>query len=196
MGGKVMAEPTEEVAMPEITLPEVRLPDVRLPEGLREMNRKDIQSALNDKLPKKIELPDVDLSKVDLSKIEIPKAVEERLPKAVEERLPNRNRTSPFLPLVAFAAVMAGIAAAWWLITSPTAATRVRDTADRTWRKVTGQATDLVRYDDDNDLGSLLPNPDQTRPGTESETWPDTFSELGESVRADTSTTTDRPSGV
>jgi hypothetical protein len=187
--------------MPEITLPEVRLPEVRLPEGLREMNRKDIQSTLNEKLPKKIELPDVDLSKIDLSKIdlskvELPKAVEERLPKAVEERLPNRRRTSPVLPLMAFAAVMAAIAAAWWLITSPTAATRVREGADRTWRKVTGQPTDLVRYDDDNDLGSLLPNPDQTRPSAESEAWPDTFSELGTSVSADTASTTDRPSGV
>ncbi|HEY7132974.1 MAG TPA: hypothetical protein VH440_12020 [Candidatus Limnocylindrales bacterium] len=192
--------------MPEITLPEVRLPDVRLPEGLREMNRKDIQNALNERMPKKIELPDVDLSKVeapkidlskiDLSKVELPKAVEERLPKAVEERLPNRSRTNPFLPLAAFAAVMAAIAAAWWLITSPTAATRVRETADRTWRKVTGQQTDVVRYDDDDDLRSLLPNPDQTRPATEQETWPDTFSELGESVRADTASTTDEPTGV
>jgi hypothetical protein len=182
--------------MPEITLPEVRLPEVKLPEGLREMNRRDIQSALNDRMPKKIELPDVDLSKIDLSKVELPKAVEERLPKVVEERLPNRRRTNPVLPLVAFAAVMAAIAAAWWLITSPTATARVRETADRTWRKVTGQSTDLMRYDDDNDLGSLLPNPDQTRPSTESETWPETFSELGDAVSADTTSTTDQPSGV
>jgi hypothetical protein len=198
--GKVGGDTDEEVAMPEITLPEVRLPDVKLPEGLREMNRKDIQNALNDRMPKKIDLPDVDLSKIDmskidLSKVELPKAVEDRLPKAVEARLPNR-RSNPFLPLAAFAAVMAGIAAAWWLITSPTAATRVRETADRTWRKVTGQQTDMVRYDDDDDLRSLLPNPDQTRPSTEQETWPDTFSELGESVSADTASTTDEPTGV
>ena len=82
--------------MPDITLPEVKLPDVKLPEGLRDMNRHDIQAALNDRMPKKVEMPDVDLSKVDLPKVDLAKAqksVERRLkdvdlPKAVEDRLP------------------------------------------------------------------------------------------------------------
>jgi hypothetical protein len=186
--------------MPEITLPEVKLPDVKLPDGLRDMNRRDIQAALQERVPRKVDLPDVDLSKVDLSKVELSKSVERRLrdvdlPKAVEDRLPGRRRTNPILPIAAMLAVGAAIAAAWWLITSPTAAVRVRDTADRTWRKVTGQSMDVIRYDDDDDLASLLPNPSVGRPTGEEEAWPDTFAELGESVTADTATTTDRPLG-
>jgi hypothetical protein len=182
--------------MPDISMPEVHLPDLKLPEGLRDINRRDIQNAINDRMPKKIEMPDVDLSKVEL-----PKAVEDRLkqvekkldsidlskvelPKAVQDRLPGRRRRNPILPLAAILAVGSAFAAAWWLITSPTATIRVRETADRMWRKVTGQETDLVRYDQDEDLGSLLPDPNQTRPSIEAETWPDTFSDLGETVRA------------
>ena len=182
--------------MPDISMPEVHLPDIKLPEGLRDINRRDIQNAINDRMPKKIEMPDVDLSKVEL-----PKAVEDRLkqvekkldsidlskvelPKAVQDRLPGRRRSNPILPLAAILAVGSAFAAAWWLITSPTATTRVRETADRMWRKVTGQETDLVRYDQEEDLGSLLPDPNQTRPSIEAETWPDTFSDLGENVRA------------
>src|SRR6185436_10023699 len=157
--------------MPDISMPEVHLPDIKLPEGLRDINRRDIQNAINDRMPKKIEMPDVDLSKVEL-------------PKAVEDRLPGRRRSNPILPLAAILAVGSAFAAAWWLITSPTATTRVRETADRMWRKVSGQETDLVRYDQEEDLGSLLPDPNQTRPSIEAETWPDTFSDLGENVRA------------
>ena len=56
--------------MPEITLPEVKLPDVKLPDGLREMNRHDIQAAFSERIPKKADMPDIDLSKVDLPKID------------------------------------------------------------------------------------------------------------------------------
>jgi hypothetical protein len=182
--------------MPDISLPDVHLPDLKLPDGLRDINRRDIQSAINDRMPKRIDMPDVDLSKVEL-----PKAVEDRLKqvekrldsidlskvdvrKAVEARMPGRKRSNPILPLAAVLAVGSAIAAAWWLITSPTAADRVRIGADRMWRKVTGQATDVVRYDQEDDLGSLLPNPNQTRPAVEAETWPDSYSELGETVSA------------
>src|SRR4029079_18456992 len=89
-----------DTPMPDITLPEVKLPDVKLPEGLREMNRHDIQAAFNDRKPKKGEMPDVDLSKVDLPKVDLAKAqksVERRLkdvdlPKAVEDPLPGCRR--------------------------------------------------------------------------------------------------------
>ena len=96
--------------MPDISLPDVHLPDIKLPDGLRDMNRRDIQSAINDRMPRKIEMPDVDLSKVEL-----PKAVDDRLktlekrldsidlskvplPKVVEDRLPRKRRSNPFLP--------------------------------------------------------------------------------------------------
>ncbi len=189
--------------MPDISLPEIHLPDIKLPEGLRDMNRHDIQNAIGDRLPKKLEMPDVDLSKVEL-----PKAVEARLsqiekainkidlPKAVEDRLPGRKRTNPILPVAAFVAVSSMIAAAWWLITSPDAATKVRETADRIRAKVTGAETGMVRYDDDADLGSLLPDPAQNRPSAEAETWPDTFADLGETVAAGNGSTTERPASV
>jgi hypothetical protein len=197
--------------MPDITLPEVKLPDIKLPDGLRDMNRKDIQNALNDRLPKKVEMPDVDLSRV-----EIPKAVDDRLKrvekwvdsidlsktaagKAVDERIHPR-RANPLLPIAALIAVLSAMAAAVWLITSPTAATRVRETADRTWRKVTGQQTDLIVRDDDGDLASLLDASSDTG-STDASVWPDSASgtrELGGSPIADMSGTSEvgRPSGV
>jgi len=193
--------------MPDISLPEIHLPDVKLPEGLRDMNRQDIQSAINDRVPKKIELPDIDLSKVkmpdidtskidpskiDFSKIELPKAVESRLP---------RRRTNPLLPLAAVAAIGAMFAAAWWLITSPTASLRVRTAVDRARLRLTGQPTDMVRYDEDRNLGSLLPD-DQAHPAKRSasadETWPDTYRDIGDQIATGNGVpgSIEQPSGV
>lgn len=190
--------------MPDFSLPEIHLPDIKLPEGLRDMNRHDIQSAISDRIPKKVEMPDVDLSKVDL-----PKAIEDRLnqveraisridlPKAVEDRMPGRKkRSNPILPVAAVLAVGSMFAAAWWLITSPTASLKVRETADRVKARIAGRETGLQRFDDDSDLGSLLPNPDQTRPAVENDTWPDTFADLGETVSAGNGTSTEHPAGV
>ena len=180
--------------MPDLSLPEIHLPDIHLPEGLRDMNRHDIQAAIGDRMPsmpKKLEMPDI-----DLSKIELPKAVEERLnrvekaiskldlPKAVEDRLPGRKRSNPILPIAALLAVGSMFVAAWYLITSPTASLKVRETADRVKARVSGRKTDLTRFDDDADLGALLPDPNQTRPAAEGETWPDTLADLGETVSA------------
>jgi hypothetical protein len=189
--------------MPDISLPEIHLPDIKMPEGLRDMNRRDVQNAIGDRLPKKSDMPEIDLSKVEL-----PKAVEARLsqiekaisnvdvPKAVQDRMPGRKRTNPILPVAALLAVGSMIAAAWWLITSPDAAMKVKDTAYRVRAKITGEEILPVRYDDDGDLGSLLPDPDQTRPSAESDTWPDTFSDLGDTVATGNGSTTDRPAGV
>lgn len=184
--------------MPDISLPEIHLPDVKLPEGLRDMNRQDIQNAIGDarsnamsKMPKRIELPDF-----DLSNIEMPKALEGRLPKSIEDRLPMKRRSNPLLPIAALVAVGSMIAAAWWLITSPTAGSRVRQAVDRLRYKLTGNETDVVLYDDAGNLSSLLPEPDQTRPTVEGETWPDTFSDLGETVKAGNGSTTEQPASV
>ena len=167
------------------------------------MNRHDIQNAIGDRMPKKIEMPDVDFSKVDL-----PKAVEDRLnqvekaiskidlPKAVENRMPGRKRSNPILPLAAVLAIGSMFAAAWWLITSPGASVKVRETADRIKARVMGHETALQRYDEDADLGSLLPDPDQTRPTVENETWPDTMADLGDTVTAGNGSTAVRPAGV
>jgi hypothetical protein len=177
--------------MPDLSLPEIHLPDIKLPEGLRDMNRHDIQQAISDRMPKKIEMPDIDLSKVEL-----PKAVEDRLskvekainaidvPKAVQDRMPGRKRRNPLLSIAAVAAVLSMFAAAWWLITSPTASLKVREVAGRIKTRVSGEETGLERYDNDADLGSLLPNPEETRPSVETETWPDTLAGLQETVSA------------
>jgi hypothetical protein len=98
--------------------------------------------------------------------------------------MPRRKRSNPFLPIAAFVAIGSMIAAAWWLITSPTATLKVRGAADRIRARVAGPETGLERYDNDSDLGSLLPDPDQTRPSLENETWPDTLADLEQTVSA------------
>jgi len=144
----------KESPMREITMPEVKLPDIKLPEGLREMSRDDIVQAAQDvripkmEMPKKIEMPDIDLSKIDLSKIE--------LPKQITDRLPRRRRSNPFLPIAGIVAVAAMIAAAWWLITSPITGPRVRSAVNDLKLRMAGERNDMVRYDNDGDLGSLL----------------------------------------
>ena len=177
--------------MPDISLPELHLPDVKLPEALRDMNRKDVQKAISDfnppQLPKRIEMPDI-----DLSKIEMPKALEGRLPKSIEDRLPMKRRSNPILPLAALVAIGSMIAAAWWLITTPDAATRVRETADRLRLKLTGQPSDVVLYDDDGNLSSLLPDQGTTRPTIESESWPDS----GDAIRAGNGSMAEHPASV
>src|SRR4051812_26613923 len=85
------ALPEEAPLMPDISLPEVHLPDFRLPEGLRDMNREDIQKAMPD-----VRLPKIDLPKrFDVSK-EISKAARE-----ADKALPRRSAPSP-LPFVFF----------------------------------------------------------------------------------------------
>jgi hypothetical protein len=115
--------------MAEITLPELKLPDIRLPEGLREMTRDDIVHAAKDL----------------------------HLPKQVTDRIPGRRRVNPIVPIAAVLAVAAAFAAAWYLITSPVTGPRIRVAVNDLRSRVTGARTDLVRYDDDQDLGSLLP---------------------------------------
>jgi hypothetical protein len=140
--------------MPEISLPEVKLPTVKLPDGLRDMNRDDIVNAAKDvRMPKKLEMPDIDLTKIDLSKIDLSKV---ELPKQVTDRLPGRKRTNPILPIAGFLAIGAMFATAWWLITSPVTGPRIRRAVNDIKTRMNGEPSDLVRYDNDADLGSLL----------------------------------------
>jgi hypothetical protein len=135
--------------MRDITLPEVKLPDIKLPDGLRDMTRDDIVQAAHDarvrgmELQKKIEMPDIDLSKVEL-------------PKQISDRLPGRRRTNPLLPIAGVMAIGAAIAGIWWLFTSSVTGPRVRSAVNDLKQRVTGESNDLVRYDNDDDLGSLL----------------------------------------
>ena len=128
--------------MPEITLPEVKLPEIKIPDGLREMTRDDIVNAAKDvKLPKQIK--DFDLSKVDL-------------PDAIEDRMPGRRRTNPMIPLLALTVVGLAVVAAWWLFTSATTGPRVRRAVDDLRSRMQGEPSDMIRYDNESDLGSLL----------------------------------------
>lgn len=167
--------------MPDITLPEIKLPEVKLPDGLRDMSRQDIQHAIGNvkppklDLPKKIEMPDIDLSKIEL-------------PKAIEDRLPGRRRTNPVLPIAGLLVIGSLIAATWWLITTPGATMRVREAADRLRYRITGKRTDMVRYDDDGDLTSLLGQQDPSyRPADETWTSPDAGVPVGPGTASETS---------
>jgi len=138
--------------MPDINLPEVKLPEFKLPDSFRDMNREDIMSAARDvRLPKRSDLPDFDLSKVEL-------------PKQITDRMPIRKRTNPILPIAGLVAVGAMIAAAWWLITSPLTGPKIRSAVNDLKLRMNGEPNDLVRYDNDSDLGSLLADsPDASR---------------------------------
>jgi hypothetical protein len=149
--------------MPEITLPEVKLPDVKLPEGLRDMTRDDIVQVVRDvKLPKNIKLPEVDMSGVDL-------------PDAIAERMPGRRRTDPRIPLLALTIVGAVFAAAWLLLSSSTTGPRIRSAVDGMKRRMNGESSDLIRYDDETDLGSLVGTADAWTTPTPSPTASDPY---------------------
>ena len=145
--------------MREIDMPDVKLPDIKLPDGLRDMSRDDIVRAAQEmrsqtmELPKKIEMPDIDLSKIDLSKVDLSKI---ELPKQLTDRMPGRRRTNPLVPIAGVMAVGAAIAALWWLFTSSLTGPRVRSAVSDLKQRVTGESTDMVRYDNDENLGSLL----------------------------------------
>ena len=132
--------------MREITMPEVKLPDIKLPDGLRDMTRDDIVKAahdVRDSLPKRADMPDIDFSKV-------------QVPHQITDRLPGRKRTNPLVPVVGLVAVGAAIAAVWWLFTSSITGPRVRRGVADIRNRLTGESTDVVRYDNESDLGSLL----------------------------------------
>jgi hypothetical protein len=141
--------------MAEITMPEIKLPDIKLPDGLRDMTRDDLIEARDEfvktakdatkdvKMPKRIAIPDIDLSKVEL-------------PDQIADRLPNRSRPNPLIPLLALTVVGLAFVAAWWLITSATTGPRVRRAIDDARTRMSGEPKDLVRYDNDRDLGSLV----------------------------------------
>jgi hypothetical protein len=169
--------------MREITMPEVKLPDIKLPEGLREMSRDDIVQAAHDvrsnvRMPRKIDMPDIDLTKVDLSKIE--------LPKQISDRLPRRRRSNPLLPIAGIVALGAMIAGVWWLFTSSMTGPRVRAAVSDLKQRVTGDSTDLVRYDDEGNLASVLSDAGDGRSAMDSEPFTNTadLSDLGNGVPA------------
>ena len=169
--------------MPEISFPEVKLPDIKLLDAFRDMNREDIVNAARDvRLPKKVEMPDIDLSKIDFSKVDLSKV---ELPRQIADRLPGRKRSNPLLPIAGFVAVGAMIVAAWYLITSPVTGPRIRNAVNDLKSRMNGEPNDLVRYDDEGDLGSLLSDsPSGTRSSMSSDPYASStgMTDLGDGV--------------
>jgi hypothetical protein len=153
--------------MREITMPEVKLPDIKLPEGLRDMTRDDIVQAAHDAglpsmtMPKRIEMPDFDLSKLEL-------------PKQLADRLPRRGRRNRLLPIAAVVAIGAMIAGVWWLFTSSITGPRVHATVKDIRQRVTGEVTDVARYDNEDNLTSLLTDAGEGRVAMGSEPYAST----------------------
>lgn len=179
--------------MREIVMPEVKLPDIKLPEGLREMSRDDIVQAAHDArsnmhMPRKIDLPDIDLSKVDLSKVDLSRIdlSKVELPKQISDRLPRRRRSNPLLPIAGIVALGALIAGVWWLFTSSMTGPRVRTAVNDLKQRVTGDSTDVVRFDDERSLESVLSDGGNGRSATGSELHSsiDSLSDLSNGVPA------------
>ena len=179
--------------MREIVMPEVKLPDIKLPEGLREMSRDDIVQAAHDArsnmhMPRKIDLPDIDLSKVDLSKVDLSRIdlSKVELPKQISDRLPRRRRSNPLLPIAGIVALGALIAGVWWLFTSSMTGPRVRTAVNDLKQRVTGDSTDVVRYDDERNLESVLSDGGNGRSaiGSEFHSSTDSLSDLSNGIPA------------
>jgi hypothetical protein len=111
--------------MPDISLPEVHLPDFRLPEGLRDMNREDIQRAMPDVRLPRLELP----KRPSLSK-ELAKAGKE-----IDRALPRGATPSP-LPFVFFG-ILAGVFIGWFLASSTVTGPRIGGLVDEIRGRVT-----------------------------------------------------------
>jgi hypothetical protein len=147
-----------EIKLSDVRLPDVKLPDVKLPDGLRDMNKDDIVEVVREvKLPKDVKVPKtIKLPDVDLSKVELPDAVRDRLPDSIADRMPNRRGPNPILALMALTVVGLVFVGAWWLMTSPSAGTRVRRAVDDLRSRMNGEENGLIRYDDETHLGSLV----------------------------------------
>jgi hypothetical protein len=66
------------------------------------------------------------------------------------------------------------IAAAWWLFTSSVTGPRVRSAVGDLRNRVTGDRSDLVRYDNEDNLGSLLTDAGEGRVAMGSEPYTST----------------------
>ena len=122
--------------MPEIKFPEVRFPEIKLPEGLRDMNREDIQKAVSDAMPD-VKLPkrsDIQRSQKDLQK-------------SLEKALPTRSGPSP-VPF-AVLAMLGGLIVGWILATSPLTAPKINAAMGAARQKIDEwrTSTDLEELD-------------------------------------------------
>ncbi|TMC63931.1 MAG: hypothetical protein E6J17_04295 [Chloroflexi bacterium] len=133
--------------MPDISLPEVHLPDFKLPEGLRDMNREDIQKAMPD-----VRLPKIDLPKRSEISKELAKASRE-----VDKALPRRSAPSP-LPFVFFG-MLAGLFIGWFLASSTVTGPRIGGAVDEVRGRVAKwRASDAGEEDDYDSQPAAFPD--------------------------------------
>lgn len=129
--------------MPDISFPEVHLPDFKLPEGLRDMNREDIQKAMSD-----VRLPKIDLPR----RSDISKELAKELAKAgrdIDKALPRRAAPSP-LPFVFFG-MLAGLFIGWFLASSTVTGPRIGGAVDEVRGRVAKWRENTANGDDDYD---------------------------------------------
>ena len=94
--------------------------------------------------------------------------------------MPNRKRPNPILPIAGVLAVGAAIAAAWWLFTSSVTGPRIRTAVNDLKARMNGEPNDLVRYDSDVDLGSLVADPSNANRSSMSSESYDTSNGVGD----------------
>jgi hypothetical protein len=125
--------------MPDISLPEVHLPDFKLPEGLRDMNREDIQRAMPD-----VRLPRFELPKRSAITKELAKAGKE-----IDNALPRRAAPSP-LPFVFFG-MLAGLFIGWFLASSTVTGPRIGGVVDEVRGRVARWRSSSTEIEDEYD---------------------------------------------
>ena len=115
--------------MPDISFPEVHLPDLKLPQGLRDMNREDIQKSMSDRNAGRQVAEDRPAEVQDISR-ELAKATKqlEKAGRDIEKNLPRRSAPSP-LPFVIFG-MLSGLVVGWLLASSPTTGPRISSLVD------------------------------------------------------------------
>jgi hypothetical protein len=86
------------------------------------------------------------------------------------------------IPLLALTVVGLAFVAAWWLITSAATGPRVRRAIDDARARMSGEPKDLVRYDNDRDLGSLVQQDTGLETGTDSYMGQSPFGDQGVAV--------------
>lgn len=158
--------------MPDISFPELKLPDIKLPEGLRDMNREDIQKAIPDVRFPRFSLP----KRSDVSK-ELAKAGKdiEKAGKGLDKALPRRSAPSP-VPLMLLG-IVAGLVAGVFLATSSTTGPKIGSLVDELRGRIDRWRMSMNTKDDefDSEVGAY---PDALRAPIESEPFAATMSEV------------------
>ncbi len=157
--------------MPDISFPEVKLPDIKLPEGLRDMNREDIQNAVPGIRFPRFSLP----KRSDVSK-ELARAGKEieKAGRELDKALPRRSAASP-VPMILLG-IVAGLVAGVFLATSSTTGPKIGGIVDELRGRIDRWRSGMNGKDDefDAEVGAY---PDALRAPIEADAFAATMSE-------------------